>query len=193
MNMLHSASTQRLCQRERQLRPHVSLAPLCTALPSHQRLEQLPSSISGLTSLTRLAVAACSLRELTPGPYLHGLRELNLFANGLRWAGWSGLLGSGARPLPTPVSNSTLGTAVGRPGICYSRAPRLLRRRACRPCSCVPPALAHPEWRPTGLRLLDLSSNHSHFLRWKRGEERPGAQRHRGAPVPTVLCACYVI
>ncbi|KAL4424951.1 hypothetical protein ABPG77_009680 [Micractinium sp. CCAP 211/92] len=30
--------------------------------------------------------------------------------------------------------------------------------------SCVPPALAHPEWRPTNIRQLDLSSNYSHHL-----------------------------
>lgn len=80
---------------------------------SHQRLEKLPASISRLTCLTRLAVAACSLETLRPGPYLRGLRELNLFANGL---------------------------------------------------SAVPEALAHPRWGPTALQLLDLSSNHSHFL-----------------------------
>lgn len=33
------------------------------------------------------------------------------------------------------------------------------------PCSAVPEALAHPRWGPTALQLLDLSSNHSHFLR----------------------------
>jgi hypothetical protein len=80
---------------------------------SHQRLEELPESITGLTTLTRLAVAACSLETLRPGPYLRGLRELNLFANGL---------------------------------------------------STVPEALVHPQWRPTALQLLDMSSNHSHFL-----------------------------
>jgi len=36
--------------------------------------------------LTRLAVAACSLEELPPGPYLRNLQELVLFANNLRWA-----------------------------------------------------------------------------------------------------------
>lgn len=55
-----------------------------SARRSHQRLEKLPASISRLTCLTRLAVAACSLETLRPGPYLRGLRELNLFANGLR-------------------------------------------------------------------------------------------------------------
>ncbi|KAI7840516.1 hypothetical protein COHA_005815 [Chlorella ohadii] len=80
---------------------------------SHQRLEHLPDSITGLTTLTRLAVTACSLEQLRPGPYLRGLRELNLFANALRD---------------------------------------------------VPEALAHPHWGSTALHLLDMSSNHSHFL-----------------------------
>lgn len=34
--------------------------------------------------LTRLAVVACSLRELPAGPYLRSLRELVLFANNLQ-------------------------------------------------------------------------------------------------------------
>lgn len=94
---------------------------------SHQRLEQLPSQVTGLSQvrrafarepplrlpapckrcpgpqlgaagtaaltsrpppagraqLTRLAVTACSLRELPGGPYLHALQELSLFANQL--------------------------------------------------------------------------------------------------------------
>jgi hypothetical protein len=33
--------------------------------------------------LTRLAVAACSLRSLPAGPYLQNLEELVLFANSL--------------------------------------------------------------------------------------------------------------
>lgn len=80
---------------------------------SHQRMERLPWMLTGLSQLTRLAVAACSLESLPDGPYLCSLRELVLFANNL---------------------------------------------------SCVPPALAHPDWGPKGLRRLDLSSNYGHHL-----------------------------
>lgn len=51
---------------------------------SHQPLmDEMPWQLTGLSNLTRLAVAACSLSQLPPGPYLHGLRELVLFANSL--------------------------------------------------------------------------------------------------------------
>ena len=51
---------------------------------SHQHLlDEVPWQLTGLANLTRLAVAACSLTQLSPGPYLHGLRELVLFANSL--------------------------------------------------------------------------------------------------------------
>jgi hypothetical protein len=46
-------------------------------------MDEMPWQLTGLSNLTRLAVAACSLSQLPPGPYLHGLRELVLFANSL--------------------------------------------------------------------------------------------------------------
>lgn len=57
---------------------------------SHQKLEAIPEQVTGLSCLTRLALSACSLGELAPGPYLRGLRELVLFANNLRQAGLVG-------------------------------------------------------------------------------------------------------
>lgn len=50
--------------------------------------------------LTRLAVAACSLEELPPGPYLHNLQELVLFANNLRCCFLSELCDERARMFP---------------------------------------------------------------------------------------------
>jgi hypothetical protein len=44
-------------------------------------MDEMPRQLTGLSNLTRLAVAACSLSQLSLGPYLHGLRELMLFAN----------------------------------------------------------------------------------------------------------------
>lgn len=46
-------------------------------------MEQLPTQVTGLSQLTRLAVSSCSLRELPDGPYLASLQELALQFNQL--------------------------------------------------------------------------------------------------------------
>ncbi|PSC72367.1 leucine rich repeat [Micractinium conductrix] len=72
------------CERLRRLPAALAgITQLERLLFSHQRMERLPSQLTGLSQLTRLAVAACSLHHLPPGPYLHNLRELVLFANSL--------------------------------------------------------------------------------------------------------------
>ena len=55
----------------------------CISQASHHACT-LPLVLHPYLQLTRLAVSACSLGELSAGPYLGSLRELVLFANNLR-------------------------------------------------------------------------------------------------------------